>query len=495
MFTLIDRCGLFLKKWSISKKILAVLLVVAFVVSMIPIIVASFYSVPLADDYNFGYYTHKSFVEGTSFIDALIKTNVEYYKTWQGFFSSTSYAALQPFTMNIGLYFISNLIVIFSLAVGLLYLSKALLMNLMKLKVWDYLLITIPIVMCAFQFLPSISEGFYWMDGSLTVFRTSITFFIAGFTINYHLSTKKKSKILYIILVVLFELMIFGGGLANYLTVLLVSVLFFIYCLKKHYSVYKLLIVIMAIYTLGMIISLVAPGNTTRLEGDFTGRSFSLVSAVAVALFSSLVQFGKSFCTHYVAVMLFVSVVFFGYAKKSDFRFKNPLLVFLFAYAVYAARMSVQLYTAGYLGSPRQMNEYFLTFIIATSVSILYFIGWLSKRVTSNKGICSEKKVSVILLIMVLFLFGTSVLGYGAKNLASISTGLSLYRGELKQYKSEMLERVTMYENGKNQDVVVKPLSSYPACFQKESVSEDSDYWINRSIAEYYNNKSVTLKK
>lgn len=67
MTVILDKITNFLCKLRISKKVLAVLFVIAFLLSLIPIVITAFYSVPTYDDYNFGYYTHKSVVDGDNF--------------------------------------------------------------------------------------------------------------------------------------------------------------------------------------------------------------------------------------------------------------------------------------------------------------------------------------------------------------------------------------------------------------------------------------------
>ena len=85
MFTLIDRFGELLNRLKISKRIIAGIIIGLFLLSLIPIIITMFYSVPVLDDYNFGYWSHKSIVDGDSFIGGIIKSNNEFFMTWQGF--------------------------------------------------------------------------------------------------------------------------------------------------------------------------------------------------------------------------------------------------------------------------------------------------------------------------------------------------------------------------------------------------------------------------
>ena len=174
MTTILDKITNFLCKLRISKKVLAVLFVIAFLISLIPIVITAFYSVPTYDDYSLSYYSHKAVVDGTSLFGGIVTNCIELYNTWQGFMLSNFYPAIQPFVFDENLYFISCLFVIGILIFALLYFAKSILINTLKVNVFDYILISFPITFLIIQFMPSVSEAFYWMDGSLTFVVNSL---------------------------------------------------------------------------------------------------------------------------------------------------------------------------------------------------------------------------------------------------------------------------------------------------------------------------------
>ncbi len=496
MFKVIDRFGYFLKNWTISKKVLAGIFVVGFVVSLIPIIITCFYSVPVYDDYTLSYSSHLSIVEGKSFISGVVSNCINLYFNWQGFMLSNLWPAIQPFVFDSNLYFISNLVVIFSFIFSLFYFSKSILINTLKVSITDYFLITIPIVELIIQLLPSIAEGFYWMDGSLSIFINAIV--LCDFALllncqNYYDNFKKR--IIYIILAILLMLIIFMDSPLSFVTMIVTFIYSIIYSVKKHYSIYKLIIVLSLIYIFGIIIAIVAPGNQVRLSSGMSENAYSLIEAVFYALFYSFTCLGEWISLCFIAILSFISVIFYNYAKKSKFSFRNPLLVFVLCYSIYSVRMFVQLYAGGYLGSPRQMNQYYLGFVLTFTITFLYFIGWLSKTDLINTHSFNQKKISVLFLVFVVFLFGAGCFDFGVKEMATVSTTLSFVKGETQQYSFEMKERIALYENDEIKDVVVTPLSVYPSIFMKEPIKEDQNYWTNRSVAKYYNKKSVKLSK
>lgn len=495
MFKAIDKFGSFLKRWTISKKILAVVFIVGFIISLIPIIITCFYSVPVYDDYNFGYYTHKSVLEGGNFFSAIIETNSAFYNDWQGFYTGNILASAQPFNINVGLYFVSNLLVIFTLVAALFYFAKVILKDVMKMNITNYILITIPIVTIIIQFLPDIAEGFYWMDGSLCVFGNALLLLEFAFVIKYHMANNKKQRVLYFIFAIIFAIILSGSDLIIFLTIMLTFGFALIYSLKKKYNVSKLIVVLLAIAIIGFIIELLAPGNSARMARIDESIKMSLPMSIIHSLFYSVTFFGKWTTICFVAVLVFCSVIFYHFAKNSQYNFKNPFLFFILSYGIYAARMSVSLYVAGSLGSPRQYDAYFIYFILAISISALYFVGWLSKKdIIKFDGLCN-KKISVVFLIIVFFVFVAGCFDFGVKKISSVSTSLSLIKGETQQYSLEMKNRIAIYEDESIKDVVVKPLTVYPRIFISEPLETDADYWTNRSTAKYYGKNSVVLDK
>lgn len=489
MTAILDKITNFLCKLRISKKVLAVLFVIAFLLSLIPIVITAFYSVPTYDDYNFGYYTHKSVVEGTSFFAAILETMDFFYNNWQGFFSANLLAAIQPFNINADLYFISNLVAIFISIASLFYLLKVILCDLLKSNIVDYILISVPIVFLSVQFLPSIAEGFYWMDGSLSVVVYSILIFIFGFVIKYYLATTFKSKVVYFVLSVFFMLTVCGTGLNLFVMSELIAVVMLVYTIVKKIPVKSLLVTLMCIYFVGIMIALVAPGNNVRFTGN---EGLSLIHSIFYGTFYSLVKFGTWTNLASIAILLFVSVIFYPIAKSSKYSFKKPFLVFLIMYCAFAATMAVQLKASGYLGAPRQMNAYYRTFLLMICGSVLYFVGWLSKR----KEVAADfdrKKVAVLPMFIIFCVFCCGCLNYGVKSISFFSTSISLANRQIQTYNKEMKERIALYENDQISNVEVNELTYYPECFGAEPISNDTMYWTNRSVAKYYNKKSVKL--
>lgn len=488
----IDKLGTFLLRWRVPKKILAIIFVVLFAISLIPIVITCFYSVPVLDDYDFGLKSHLAYVHGRSFFGGVLESCNFFYNNWQGVYTSNFIASIQPFNMNVDLYWISNIVVLFSVCFSMFFFLKVVLINTFYADKWDYLLISIPIVTLFLQFMPGIQEGIYWMDGSLSLLVNSVYLVVFSLVILYHLSKKPKGKIFYAIISIILVLLFSGTSYLCFVTCLMLTTVSTVYCIYKKIKTYRFIILLQGIYTVGIIITILAPGNAVRMNGV---SALSFPHAIIKALVMSVYYFGEWSNLVFIAALIFISIVFYNIAKHLKYQFKNPLLVFVICYLIYAGRMSVQYYAIGSIGAWRQLNEYYLGFLICISLSVLYFVGWLSKRpCTNDLLIKNNKSISVVFVLIIAFAFVAGTINYGYDhNVSSASTTISLVKGETQQYNKEMKDRIKLFEESKSESVVVKPLSVYPSFFVPEPLSTEQDYWTNSSTAKYYEVDSIAL--
>ncbi len=77
-------------------------------------------------------------------------------------------------------------------------------------------------------------------------------------------------------------------------------------------------------------------------------------------------------------------------------------------------------------------------------------------------------------------------------------TGISALRSLVNQdaqvYYTEAMERHAVYTDDSVQDVVLEPFSAKPALFTFEDLAEDSGYWLNLAVTDYYHKNSVRVR-
>lgn len=110
-----------------NKKILntfIVILAVGLLISIIPIVVSSVYSHPVADDFGFSEKVYRAVKDGGGFYDILSASFKQVKKTyfeWQGTYAAVFIFSLQPAAFSEKLYFLTSVVMLTSLMVSTVF--------------------------------------------------------------------------------------------------------------------------------------------------------------------------------------------------------------------------------------------------------------------------------------------------------------------------------------------------------------------------------------
>lgn len=472
-------------------KVILIIMIAIFAITLFPIILASFYTVPVLDDYNFGIGARLSYVSGKSFFLGALESVRSYYIYWQGFFSASFMASIQPFNINVKLYFVSNLIAILGYTWASFYLMKTVLCDIYGVQKRGYLLLSVPYVWISIQLLPSVAEGFYWMDGSLGMVVVALVFLLISLWIKYIIHNESKRKQIVRLVVITLDAVLLSGNSPHFLILIsLIMIYSFVFFMLKYKRVLYINIGIELIMIIGFIVSYIAPGNKVRLEQiDF---SYSMTDSILLAIRDSISYFDEWSNLAFVGIVIWTIIVWNKVEKKSCDRYINPLLFFGAMFSIYSSQMSIYYYCQGALGAPRHMNYYYVLFVYTMAFSLLNLCCWCA-RVLGLR--LKERKLihRVGMAIVLSFFVYAGLQNYGLHNVNFIMIGESFAKGEIQSYHDEMSQRLKLYEDESVRDVVVNPLSVYPKCFVGEPLSTDPNYWTNNSTQRYYQKDSVVL--
>lgn len=495
-------CNIF-KKLKISKKSIAIIVLAVFLLSLIPIFVMSFYNAPSYDDYTFARITHAKWMETGSPISVLsasFETVSRYYFNWQGFYTANFVPSLNPFIFNENLYFINTFSVIIVFSLGLFFLVNKILKLYFNADNYDVILITCPALFVFFQFLPSAAEWLYWFDAGQGMIYYGMMFFLIGNLIKCSYYNQVKIGIgTSAVLSVIITIIISGAGdCPTFMLLFLIIKVMYDIINRKSKKLICFNIVLFLITLICFIVCLVAPGNSVRVESSVAGMPF--FKAIIMSFFYSFTFISSSNVTIIlIAMAIFVSPFVFILVKKSNFKFRYPLFVFIVSYCLYASRFFSTLYTISSIGSTRQRNGYFLTEILLIMVTLFYFMGWVYRKIESVDSkefkLMSHikslsKRYSVLFMLFVIVVSAMGVLQFGVKQTTSISSTLSIVTGEAQQFKSEMDERLNLYLDDEIKNVEVYELTSIPYVFMDDSLKIE---WAKQGIANYYSKDSITL--
>ena len=216
----------FIKK-ILNKKTLLIVLIIAFIASLLPLLYIVKFNYPYRDDFSFSADTYHTIRDtgsvfkaiGTSFAEVKEK-----YYSWQGTFSSIFLFTLAPNIWGARTYMLTTYIMLSAFILSTLYFSHSLIVRLLKQSIVNWLIISILIMLISIQFVPSPTQSFFWYNGSVYyLFFYCLELFLFGGIINY--LVKQKPKIwLYAIACIPLALFIGGGNFVTALNTAIISI-------------------------------------------------------------------------------------------------------------------------------------------------------------------------------------------------------------------------------------------------------------------------------
>jgi hypothetical protein len=174
-----------------NEKRLAVIFVVLFVLSLLPLFAIAFYTHPSADDFYYGAETKAAYMETHNIAAVLIaafeKDKNDYY-TWHGRYADTFFTALNPAVFSESLYPVTAFIMLLALVGSTIFLLQTLIVRVLELSCKYVLLTGIPVLFFSIQSLPSPAEGFFYHNNALcyTLFY-SLMLFLFGLCIHLYI--------------------------------------------------------------------------------------------------------------------------------------------------------------------------------------------------------------------------------------------------------------------------------------------------------------------
>lgn len=472
--------------------IVAIFLGTGLLLSLIPIIISSFYSHPLADDFGFSEKVNHVVKNGGGLFDILsasFQQVEDTYLDWQGTYAAIFVFSLQPAAFSEHIYFLTTFVMLIALIASTLFFVNTI-FNILGYDKKIGIIISFVILLLSIHFVVDKKEAFFWWNGSsyYTLFYSfSLLFF--SILIKMYYAEKIIKKVIFLIISLLLAA-ILGGG--NYSTALLTTVIlaFVIFLLIKHKKKISLCyVMIFLILITGFVISMIAPGNSVR-AATLTGES--PVKAIIHSVFYAVVYIAK--WTGLAQLAGFSVIGFFAYilTKNSKYKFQYPFIVFVLSVLVFATQLTPPLYAMNSVGSGRQINIYYYSYYIFMSFNIFYIIGWINQKdIVRIRTKNIQKSFSVCTLLLIIGVFLCGCLNYGLHNITFVDTLLALKNSTPQTYSAEYLDRISQIKNG---NTTISDIKTVPDFFSPLCIEEDSDFWINKQIARYYDVDKVTLK-
>lgn len=501
------------------KRTMAIVIGVLFLLSLIPMFIIALYNHPSIDDFYYGIKTYHAVQDAGSLpqiLSAAVEQVKETYQNWQGTFSAVFLFALHPAVFQDSLYSASTFLLLPAFLFSSLFLWKVLLRDCCKAPREAYWIISLVLLGCSIQFMPSPVQGFYWWNGSIYyTFFYSLSCLCIGLVLKVIRGGSTKKMTIRTLLSSLLAVII-GGG--NYVTALITALLLVcgILYLWKRRDKKALLLLLPFIFTVtGLMVSMAAPGNAVRAERYADYHTPSVIGAIFQSFFYAFHFFTEWTTPSVFLVFVLLSPIAYSIAKRLPFSFRYPLLVTLVTFCLFAAQFSPTCYGMASYGEERVLNIIYFSYYWLVFLNIFYYAGWINQKL--QRHLCVEnplllvftqikkrKAVAAALLLVLLFLPITQdaeVVSQGKfhykeafQSYTSASAAYSLLTGEAEQYDKEYEERLVILEDPSVKSPVFTPYTAPPYVLYYGDLTEDPAYeWSNEPMRRYYNKESIIV--
>lgn len=480
-------------------------IVTCFIISLIPLLVLSFYNHPVMDDFNYGVLTKRALEEneGLAKIPAVIKAAIEravyLWNVWQGTFSFSVIGALRPSIISEKLTFTSTFILLGLFVWGFIYTGKVVLHRIMGLSKSVAVMVSCVLMTLCIQYVPYGQEAFYWWIGSIGytgLFAVMMMLYAKLFWCNTQGRITWKQMILFIFLMVLLAGGMFPIGLLT--AVVMVLLLLDVLIHKKYSKAIKIqYIVLNVIYFAGFFFNLLAPGNARR-QSYFNPRT--PFEAVYKSYTKCLAYMLENTNVIIILVMIGLFVYMFYQLKKTKFTFRAPLMFTLVTFSMVVVMWVPGIYAVRYISGGRYYNILHYAMILFYGANAIYYAGWLRRQYEKCSGQVQSLAKGAAPVLLGMLAIGCTVLGFLkidiVTDLEEITTATalkSLVYGEAKVYHEEMKAREELYNDPDITHVEVEPLTYQPELLYFGTLTTDPNDSRNQAMCNFYGKEYMVL--
>ena len=369
--------NLFQLKW------IAVLSVIIYFVSLIPIFAASIYAFPQADDWSYSWQTRLAWVDTHSLMEVLkgaFAAVAEAYMEWQGTFSSIFLMALQPGIWGERFYAVVPFFLVglltFATLFFLLFVMKGTDRSCRIIFSMVVLWLTVQEICCK-------PAAFYWYNGAVHYIVPYCLFLIFVVLVMKNLQ-KEKFEGSGFAVSLLFAVMLGGGNLVTALLtfVCLSGTLIFLLIIKRRKRLWCVA-VLLAVNALAFGINVLAPGNWLRQ--DLSGEPSNPVISVFRSFYYGFFYIGEWTDETVLLTILLLIPVMVRMAGQMCFDFPLPGLVGGLSFCILSSMFTPSDYAVHTVNIGRVKNIIFAMYILLLMLNLFYLVGWYVKRAQRQK--------------------------------------------------------------------------------------------------------------
>ena len=468
-----------------------------FLVLLLPVLYLSFVNRASGDDYGYGTLTRAAWQGTHSLIPvfrAAWQTVRAYYGAWQGTWFSIFVFSLQPEVFHDGAYVIVGFLMLFLWIGSTFYLFHQILCRHLKFPKWCYLFVTVCFLIISIEFVPSPKSSIFWFNGCAHyMLPFTMCQMAAAWLFKYGETYRKR----YLFGSIVFMALLGGSNYQAALLVLITAcyVGISVFFLKKEKKILFLAVPVL-VETVGLIVSMKAPGNKVRAGADFGFSAVDGIRTIGCSFLYGIKDIGTYLRERPLifAGLLFLFLVFLTIfcAFEEVYSFRYPVWLSVMLFCLYSAMQAPAIY-AGVSVSRGVLNTNFQVFLLTASGILLIWAQRAAKRIREQWMEGTNRKVfrmitipGIILCLFLLILCRSSV-----KISTSYVSLLYITSGEAADYREQMLLQTRLMEEEGVDDVVVPFINDVQGPLMHMPVTAEDTKWTNTVTAQFYGKNSV----
>lgn len=485
-------------------------MVCVLVAILIPLLGVAHYNFKSVDDFSFAQNAELVW-ESTHSVFKVIAAQISYtwqcYLTWQGtFFSEWLTTSLMGIFSKNAYYMATYL------SLGGFVLAEMILLMTVFCKVlgadrYRAGIVSISCVSMQVLLTPIPCEAFFWFCSAMVyTFIHALALLLCTLLIMLYQECGKKriKKVLLLTGTLFLTVAVAGSNYITGLTMLLCYVMFAAGFWWKKHPRRKLITVYAILYLAAFLINILAPGNQARQNASGV-ESLSAFHSILLSLKEAATYVATWTIFPCVVLGIMLIPIFLSMVRKKAYRYPLPVLVSLLSFGVFAAQFTPTIYALGIIGAGRVQNLYRFNLFLLLYGNELYWTGWCWRkwkeagwRKADSEQESSEQNGRSLLLPGwlaggLILIFGLHI--WGGSTLTSVSAYHSLRNGDARRYYEEYQERLVLLEQEDVSEVYLEPFSVKPYVLFFGDVAEDTEDWVNKSVAEYFHKAAVGLKE
>lgn len=487
-----------------TKSLLSRLIIGLSAISLLPLLYVVRFMHQNQDDYSYAALTHKEWISTHSILRVLHaawKTMISFWYSWSGSYTDCFINSLHTGIFGDRYYWISPVIIIVCLGLGLYFLLRAILVDVFHTDKKHFWVLYSVLLSFCLNFMPSPGQAFsWWTSGIYYVGFFSLECVLFANVIKISFSDCTPSALSIIgNCVAVFLLM--GGNLLVILQTLvglslLIAVLFFT-DRKKVLAILPIMMIGIA----GFCLNVFSPGvNARKITDGITTPSYMV--AIIEALKGSLIYLFKNLRLPFILINIGLLPVYYGIAVKNEsFEYRHPIIVLLLLFVLYSCMFAPAYYSLGNYGYGRLQNLYFLTIVILTPVFLTYLLALLRDNTKINQFLIKLNELAnkyfcaFATVLVVLFGVSISLLDY-QEDIVFFNVMKIVTDGSASEYHKYMVNLDRVCCASKGEDVVVEKLKAEPSLLTTAgyNLSEDPNAWFNTAVSSFYSLNSISVK-